>query len=136
MTTPDVSPTHPPSGAPKKILLLEDDYHFGEFLRKFLTMRGYTITLVLDGIDGVGEILQSDFDAIVCDFMMPKLSGDLFYRTVQRCNPRLCSRFIFISGNGHNPRVVNFIKESGRPLLQKPFHVNDLFRALNELEAE
>ncbi|MEI6350794.1 MAG: response regulator [Verrucomicrobiota bacterium] len=119
----------------KKLLLLEDDRFFGEFLREYLVSQGYTVTLVPNGADGVREILQSDFDVIVCDMLMPKLPGNMFYLAVQRTKPHLCKRFLFITGHSADPKIGAFIAEVGGVLLAKPFRVEDISRALRRIEA-
>ena len=40
------------------------------------------------GVEGVHEVLASEFDAILCDMQMPTLPGDMFYRAVERMRPR------------------------------------------------
>ena len=119
----------------KKVLLLEDDRHFAAFLSELLTGRNYNVTLVPNGADGVREILNSDFDVILCDMMMPKLPGDMFYLAVQRSKPHLCSRFIFITGNIANPRIAEFVAQTNGVLLEKPFRIQDLTLALKKVEA-
>ena len=124
-----------PQVGSRKVLLLEDDRHFSAFLQELLTSRNYQVTAVPNGADGVREILNSDFDAIICDMMMPKLPGDMFYLAVQRSKPHLCSRFIFITGAVANARISEFIQQVNGVLLEKPFHVHDLLRSLQTVEA-
>jgi CheY-like chemotaxis protein len=59
----------------------------------------YQVTNVPLGAEGVQQVLASDFDAIVCDMVMPNFPGDMFYLAVQRARPHLCQRFIFITGH-------------------------------------
>ena len=98
-------------------------------------MRNYQVTAVPNGADGVREILASDFDAIICDMMMPKLPGDMFYLAVQRTKPHLCARFIFITGNLANTRIKEFMQQVNGVLLEKPFHTHDLLRAIKAVES-
>ena len=115
---------------PKTVLVLEDDTAFAATLKDALESFGYRITFVPTGTEGVQQILASDFDAIVCDMVMPNFPGDMFYRAVQRSRPHLCRRFIFITGHQDNPKIVQFIKQSGCVALWKPFEVRRLFNAL------
>ena len=91
---------------------------------------GYRVTVVPTGTEGVQQILAADFDAIVCDMVMPNFPGDMFYLAVQRSRPHLCQRFIFITGHQDNPKIIQFIKQSGCVALWKPFEVRRLFDAL------
>ncbi|MEI8341942.1 MAG: response regulator [Verrucomicrobiota bacterium] len=110
----------------KKILLLEDDEQLSEIIKEFLVMYDYQVISVSNGVEGVREIIAGDFDVIVCDMMMPKLAGDMFYLAVERMRPYLCERFIFITGQHGNAKVINFINKVGGLMLAKPFPMNDL----------
>ena|SRR5271154_4169598 len=115
------------------VLVLEDDTDFANTLRDSLESLGYRVTIVPTGAEGVQQILASDFDAIVCDMVMPNFPGDMFYLAVQRSRPHLCKRFIFITGHQDNPKIAQFIKQSGRLVFWKPFEMRRLFDALESL---
>ena len=57
----------------RKILLLEDDVQFREIMREFLNSHGFQVVAVENGVEGVHEVLASDFEVILCDMMMPTL---------------------------------------------------------------
>jgi DNA-binding response OmpR family regulator len=110
----------------KRILLLEDDTQLSEIIREFLVMYNYEVVSVQNGVEGVREIIAGDFDVIICDMMMPKLAGDMFYLAVERMRPYLCERFIFITGQQGNSKVLDFINKIAGIMLTKPFPMNDL----------
>ena len=116
----------------KSILLLDDDVELADTLKKLLEMHNFVVTTVGNGVDGVREIMRFDFDLIMCDMMMPRMPGDMFYFAVQRTKPHLCSRFIFITGYPDKPEVVHFL--SGLPeavVLHKPVRQDDLIRMIS-----
>lgn len=113
-------------GARKRVLLLEDDAAFREIMEDFLTEHGYDVTAVQNGVEGVHEVLAGDFEVILCDMLMPTLSGDMFYRAVERMRPHLCERFIFMTGYRGNAKVNQFVDTVSGTVLTKPFHVDDL----------
>jgi CheY-like chemotaxis protein len=110
----------------KKVLLLEDDPAFKEIIAEFLSEQGYDVKAVENGVEGVHEVLASDFEIILCDMLMPTLPGDMFYRAVERMRPHLCERFVFMTGYRGNQRVNEFIDTVNGTILTKPFHVDDL----------
>ena len=128
------TPEYVPQIGVKKVLLLEDDRHFAAFLQELLRLRNYQVTAVPNGADGVREVLRTDFDAIICDMLMPTMPGDMFYLAVQRTKPHLCARFVFITGNSANARVREFIEQTNGVLLTKPFRPEDLTTALKKIE--
>jgi len=81
---------------------------------------------VHNGVEGVHEVLSSDFEVILCDMLMPTLPGDMFYRAVERMRPHLCNRFIFMTGYRANSKINQFIESVKGTVLLKPFQVDDL----------
>jgi DNA-binding NtrC family response regulator len=120
-----------PGAAPKKkVLLLEDDAPFKEIMYCFLTENNFEVVAVQNGVEGVHEVLASDFEVILCDMVMPTLPGDMFYRAVERMRPHLCDRFIFMTGYRGNTKVNEFIAGVNGTVLMKPFHVDDLLELI------
>jgi len=129
----------PPENSPatsslniKSILLLDDDIDLADTLKHLLESHNFIVTTVGNGVDGVREIMRFDFDLIMCDMMMPRMPGDMFYFAVQRTKPHLCSRFIFITGYPDKPEVIHFL--SGLPkavVLHKPVSQDDLVRTIS-----
>ena len=116
----------------KSILLLDDDIDLANTLKQLLESHNFVVTTVGNGVDGVREIMRFDFDLIMCDMMMPRMPGDMFYFAVQRTKPHLCSRFIFITGYPDKPEVVHFL--AGLPdavVLNKPVSDEELIRTIS-----
>lgn len=118
----------------KKVLLLEDDASFKEIMQCFLTENDFSVVAVQNGVEGVHEVLASDFEVILCDMLMPTLPGDMFFRAVERMRPHLCDRFIFMTGYRGNTKVNEFISGVNGTVLTKPFHVDDLLELIAFVE--
>ncbi len=114
----------------RSILLLDNDIELVATLSQLLEERNFVVTTVDNGVDGLKEVVDMDFDVIICDLMMPKMPGDMFYLAVQRIKPHLCRRFIFVTGYGGNPRVDKFLEEADGVCLEKPIAVDDLVSAI------
>src|SRR4030095_17078379 len=93
----------------KSILLLDDDVELANALKELLQSRNFVVTTVSNGAEGLREVMALDFDAIICDMLMPHMPGDMFYLAVQRTKPHLCRRFIFITGHSDKPKVTEFL---------------------------
>ena len=65
-----------------------------------------------------------------CPMAMPKLPGDMFYLAVQRTNPHLCDRFIFMTGHRADAKIVAFLHKVSGLVLLKPFELRDLMTHL------
>jgi DNA-binding response OmpR family regulator len=115
------------------VLLLEDDPELLSAITNFLEENGYHIVAVTNGADGVRKVIESDFDAIVCDMIMPSFPGDMFYLATSRAKPHLCDRFIFITGDQGSPSINTFIESVNGTVLYKPFRLSALDLAIQDI---
>src|SRR5712671_2817740 len=109
------------TGPRRRVLLLEDRDDFREVLRDHLVFRSFDVTSVPSGVEGLREIMNGAFDLIVCDMLMPKVGGEMFYWAVTRVRPATAPRFIFFTGHQNNPAIEFFFKRVNATVLRKPF---------------
>lgn len=122
------------AAAPRaKILLLEDRTDFQSVLGKYLVSLSYEVASVSSGIEGVQQIMKRGFDVIICDMMMPKMGGEMFYWAVTRTRPATRNRFIFFTGHKNNPSLEFFFRRINARVLYKPFNLSALEAAINEI---
>jgi CheY-like chemotaxis protein len=117
----------------RKILLLEDRNDYRNVLREFLLSCSYQVTSVPSGIEGLREIMKGRFDVILCDMMMPKMGGEMFYWAVTRVRPAAHERFLFFTGHKNNPTIEFFFRRIRARVLYKPFPLSVLDAAINEI---
>ena len=91
----------------------------------------FEVTVVQTGVDGIKKVMAGDFDVILCDMMMPKMPGDMFYLAVERARPHLCKRFVFMTGYKGDPKIDAFIRQVKGLMLWKPFEMHLLLDAIN-----
>jgi DNA-binding response OmpR family regulator len=115
----------------KNILLVDDDRELAETLKLLLESRNYVVTTAGDGVQALREVIDFDFDVIICDLMMPHMPGDMFYLAVGKTKPELCKRFIFVTGHGDNPKVEAFLKQINGVVLFKPVLTDELVRMIS-----
>jgi DNA-binding NtrC family response regulator len=119
--------------APLKVLMLEDDEDLSLLLAKALESLPAQVTTVGNGVDGLRQIMGTDFDAIVCDMVMPNLAGDMFYLAVERARPHLCKRFLFMTGHKSEKRWDEFARSKGCLILWKPFELHIFLEAVQSV---
>lgn len=131
----DAEVTH--SGPTVKVLLLDDRDDFREVLNDYLVSRSYQVTSVWSGAEGLREIMKGAFDLVICDMMMPKMGGEMFYWAVTRARPAASQHFIFFTGHKNDPRNEFFFQRINATVLYKPFKlaaldstIRDVFRRL------
>ncbi len=57
------------------ILLVEDDHSVGYLLTEYLKMKGYNVTWVQNGVEGLATLTTGSFDLAIVDVMMPELDS-------------------------------------------------------------
>ena len=126
---------HKPSAlAPtRRVLLLEDRGDYRNILREYLLSCSYQVTSVPSGVEGLREIMKRRFDLIICDMMMPKMGGEMFYWAVTRVRPAARESFIFFTGHRNNPAIEFFFKRVKARVLFKPFKLATLDAAIQEI---
>jgi len=73
------------------------------------------------------------FDIILCDMLMPRMGGEMFYWSVTRVRPATKERFIFFTGHKNNPAIEFFFKRVKARVLFKPFKLAALDSAIQEI---
>ena len=115
----------------KNILILDDDAELSNTLRSLLETQNFLVTTVRNGVAGLKEVMEMDFDVIVCDMMMPTMPGDMFYLAVEKVKPALCRRFLFVTGNGSDPRVNTFLQKTEGLVIFKPVPADELIQMVS-----
>ncbi len=123
-------PVAPPHS--RRILLVEDDDAVTYLVRSALE-QGNMLVIAADGRQALDILSEQRFDLVLCDLRMPGMGGREFYQQLQVVAPALVGRLLFISGDTTSATTVDFLRQSGRPLLSKPFTSNDLYHAIAAL---
>ena len=58
-----------------RLLLVEDEQRLAHALRRGLARDGFVVEVAADGVTGLELARHGDFDAVVLDVMLPRLSG-------------------------------------------------------------
>jgi CheY-like chemotaxis protein len=61
------------------------------------------------------------FDAILCDLMMPQVTGMDLHETLVQIAPRQAEAMVFLTGGAFTPRARAFLERLSNPLVEKPF---------------
>lgn len=125
----DYSSSAPPA-VPKHLLLVDDDIVFLALLKSMLEASGYSVTAVNNGVEALKVIMHTEVESVICDLMMPRMAGDMFYMAVERLKPQLATRFIFATGNEDNPKFSAFLKRVKPVVLSKPMTLGKLLGGL------
>lgn len=68
----------------KKILVIEDEKNIAELERDYLEANGYEVEIAFDGKSGLDRALESDFDLVILDVMLPGIDGFEVCRQIRK----------------------------------------------------
>jgi PAS domain S-box-containing protein len=71
-----------------------------------------------------------EFDLVLCDVLMPGLSGTELYQKLAQSRPEQAKRFAFMTGGMLNDLQRRLIADGDLPLLQKPFEIERVLALL------
>lgn len=108
----------------KKILLVEDEKHLAKGLSFNLKKEGYKVTLAEDGVAALDCLGKDEFDMMILDLMLPKMSGLEVIKKVRETNIRFPVLMLTAKSTDED-RTLGF--EAGADdYLTKPFHLPEL----------
>lgn len=114
-----------------RILIIDDEVEIRNIISECLN---HCEVIEADSGLSAQQRLQTDrnFDAIICDIMMPKMSGMDLYVWILKEAPELASKFVFITGGAFTDSVRNFLLSIGDRKLEKPFTRDTLLKSVEK----
>jgi len=123
-------------GIGKKVLVIDDEEPILHMVREALAEHGYEVDLAQDGETALQRLNQVPYDLTLCDWKMPGLNGQQVYERLRVSNPALSERLIFITGDVINHKTQQFLHESKKVCLTKPFSLAEFRTAVSKALAE
>jgi signal transduction histidine kinase len=117
------------------VLVIDDDEMVSRALCRMLAR--HEVTVASSGEEAL-EMLADGFepDLILCDLMMPNMTGMEVYAVVAERYPALTRCFAFISGGAFSPSARQFLADFDGLLVSKPFSEVELHELLHAVCAE
>jgi PAS domain S-box-containing protein len=119
-----------------RILIIDDEAAVARTLSMLLQTE-HDLSLATSGEDALGllraESQAGGFDAIVCDLMMPGMTGMELYELIKAQYPGLEQRVVFMTGGVSMLRATEFLASVKNPTFEKPFDLNELRKTLRVL---
>ena len=116
-----------------RVLVLDDEEALAEMVGEALGHYGHDVVIAFTPLQALEHLRLEHFDVIVSDFRMPKLNGRDFHAEVRLIDSDLASRIIFLTGDTVSDDTREFFDSVGNPHLAKPFQLDAVARAVNEM---
>ncbi|MEO8877347.1 MAG: ATP-binding protein [Polyangiaceae bacterium] len=115
-----------PSDTRRRVLVIDDEPLICRAIERSLASEHDVVSEVSSR--RALERLQSGemFDVILCDVMMPEMSGIDLYEALRNSAPEAISRIVFMTGGVLTERASGFLVATTSPLLQKPLNAKKL----------
>ncbi len=122
---PPAPPPPRPEGARARILVIDDEPLIGSTIRRLLSAHEVVaLSAPREALDRLSA--GEPFDLVLCDLMMPELSGMELWEALAAARPELARRVVFMTGGAFTDRAREFLAAVGQPQLGKPFQPQDL----------
>ncbi len=125
----------PKSGhvARARILVVDDEPLLGQTL-SFAFSGKHDMVLASSGREALLRLEENPaFDLVLCDLMMPDVSGSKVFETVERTHPELVPRFAFMTGGAFTDKAQEFLERYHGHCIDKPFTISDVERLLDSV---
>ena len=109
-----------------QILVIDDDTAVQELLRRTLKKQGYEVTVASNGEDGVAQAQKLRPALIICDWIMPRLTGIAVCRRVKADPDLSTTQFFLLTSLGSIADRVKGLDAGADDFISKPIEINEL----------
>jgi signal transduction histidine kinase len=119
-------PSASPGSPRARLLVVDDEPAVGNAIRRALAAE-HDVLAVTSGKAALALLEKGEkFDAVLCDLMMPEMSGMDLHEALGRIAPRLAQGMIVMTGGAFTGRAQQFLDRVPNQRVEKPFDVQSL----------
>jgi two-component system copper resistance phosphate regulon response regulator CusR len=113
-----------------RLLVIEDEPKTGEYLKKGLEESGFTVDIAQNGLDGLHQALEEDYDLVVLDVMLPGIDG---WTVLKQLRARKDIPVLLLTARDGLEDRVKGLELGGDDYLVKPFAFVELLARVRTL---
>ena len=117
-----------------RILFVDDDRDILAMVEQYLTIKGYDVTTVDNGIEAVGIVKEKQIDIVFTDYKMPEFNGLELLVAIKKYRPQ--TEVIIVTGYGSMESAIQAMKFGSYDYLQKPFKLDHLRLIIDRIVEE
>lgn len=125
----DAAPSSKAEPDALRVLIVDDDTRVSKALGRLLVR--HRVELSDSGEDALSRLIAEPFDVVICDLMMPGMSGLELFDRLEREHPAIARRFLFTTGGAWSAQSRAFISKHSRRVITKPFKRERLNRSID-----
>jgi len=115
-----------------KLLIVEDDPNLGKILKDYFFLKGYEVTLAIDGNDGFKKFSNDNYDFIILDIMMPKKDGFSLAKEIRSFNSEI--PILFLTAKTMKENIIKAFNLGADDYLTKPFSMEELILRIKAIQ--
>jgi DNA-binding response OmpR family regulator len=108
----------------KHILIVEDEEGIVQFLKQGLEEEGYCISTASDGKEGLKLFQNDNYDLVLLDWMLPKMTGLELCKTIRLENTKV--PILFLTAKDTVQETIEGLKNGANDYIKKPFSFDEL----------
>jgi CheY-like chemotaxis protein len=115
-----------------RVLVVDDEPMIATAIGRTLSFE-HEVVVSSDAADALERILSGErFDVVLCDLMMPQMTGMDLHAALTENAPDQAERMVFLSGGAFTTAARAFLDEVPNERLEKPFDTRQLSALVNE----
>ncbi len=107
-----------------RILVVDDEPLVCEGIKRALA--AHDVTIAPSGRDAIRLCERGEFELVLCDVMMPDVSGMEVFGKIRNTRPGFEGRFVFMTGGAFTPTARAFLESVDNEQIIKPFSLREL----------
>ncbi|MDY7231405.1 ATP-binding response regulator [Hyalangium rubrum] len=116
-----------------RILIVDDEPLVSQAIRRAL-QREHEVMALTSAREAHQRLTGGEsFDIILCDIMMPEMSGMDLHEQLARVSPAQAERMVFLTGGAFTPKAREFLSHVKNPRMEKPFLPKELQALVHSL---
>ncbi len=134
--SPTVAPPDKADQMPgsKKILVIDAKETGYDLLENMISALGHQVDVAHDAPSAKLKLQSKNYDVIISNMNMPEFSGQQLYEYLNQVKPELLSKILFITGGVISKEVGRFLEKNRLPFLNKPFGLEEIQEAVQNIE--
>jgi CheY-like chemotaxis protein len=102
-------------------MVIDDEPALASTIRRILS-KDCDVEVTIDAREALSRLVEGGhYDVVLCDLMMPEMTGMDLHAEIARRRPGLERRFVFMTGGAFTPRASEFLASVKNRRLEKPF---------------
>jgi len=120
----------------RRALVVEDEPSISQICQRILMAEGFDVDIAMNGLIAKKMMDDKSYDICLTDIRTPAMDGIQLYQYLEQEHPELARRVIFTTGDVMSGYIAQFLKETKRPFLPKPFTPDELKQVIRDAFAE